>query len=95
MQSISVDKAVGWRKLYLYGPRDDKESIEEIDMEEFQVKGEAGEYPTDPIQKGLIYDMKTKNIKEPKIDVAICVTLYNEGIEDLRRTLTGICENLK
>ena len=79
----------------MWGPRDDKESIEEIDMAAFKISGEEKPYPTVHIKDGLIKEIKGREENFNGLDVIICVTIYNETMLDLRRTLKGISDNLK
>ena len=64
-------------------------------MSKFKISGENMPYPTAHIKDGLLKEMKKKEESPNGVDVLICVTLYNEDIFDLRRTLKGISDNLK
>lgn len=63
-------------------------------MNKFITAGENAPYPTFHIKDGLLRDMKKREEAPNGVDVLICVTLYNENIFDLRRTLKGISDNM-
>ncbi len=64
-------------------------------MARFKISGEDKPYPTVHIKDGLLKEMKGRENQVNGADVLICVTLYNENMLDLRRTLKGISDNLK